>query len=166
MKIATQHICAHEIEKKHIQTGKISRIQEGLLVRLYSNPRTKYEGVHIVIGPCKIQRCGYSHYELIGTSVDYFIEQWFQNILKPIYENMIVTHAKIEQFYDKNKLSLRINDFTKWFRCHSYEYELLKEEQIENEQQGFAVVMTRGPWFHHTKTYMTCGFTLVEFVCI
>jgi hypothetical protein len=164
MKIATQHICSHEIQEKHIQSGKISRIQEGYLLRLYNVPRTKYDGVFIVIGPCSIQKYNDTQYQLIGINVEQFIERWYQNIIHTTCKNF-APNCKIQ--YQKNRLAVKTNE-TRWFAYKQYNksYELFSDEKINLQEHGIAVISTKGPWFHVSKTYMTCNFSLVEFVVI
>lgn len=163
MLIATQHPYSleitHEDKNKFIQNGKCSRIQDGYLLRLYSVPRTKYEGFTVIVGPCYLYRIYDDQFKVCGERVEQFLDFWYNSILKDVVSpfapnctNRLVT----------SKDSFVHTDNTKWF----YRNSNVTRSFFDKKSYGFATIMTRGPWVHISKTYFKCRWNLLEWNAI
>ncbi len=155
--LASYHPYGPDLNASDVTIGKTSRIQDGFIVRIHSVPRTKYEGLHVVVGPCTYHRKPNGYVELVGESVDAFWTKFKDTILFPTAAQH-TPHAEIQQ-----ELRVKSKD-TRFFRYHSGQYSSILVP--DSNMYGFAVIMTRGPWFHCTKTKMTCSWELCEFIQI
>ena len=155
--LASYHPYGPDFVASDVTIGKTSRIQDGFIVRIHSVPRTKYEGLHVVVGPCTYRRKPNGFVELVGESVDTFWAKFKQTVILPIAAQHTPRAELPQDFRVKSK-------DTRFFRYHSGSYANLVVP--DNVMHGFAVVMTRGPWFHCSKTKMTCPWELREFIQI
>jgi hypothetical protein len=159
--IASYHPHANELTGEHVAVGKPSRIQDGILVRLHAVPRTKHEGLSVVLGPCTYSRQVNGCVHLLGPDVDSFWRRFCDRILC----NVISSHAP--GLKPPDTLRIKSKD-TKFFRYNevSHTYTSVHESAVDASAYGFAVIMTRGPWFHASKQGVTCSWNLLEFVMI
>lgn len=156
--IASYHPLATDVSREHVVIGKTSRIQDGVLIRLHAEPRTKFEGVHVVLGICTYRRKPNGYVELVGPCVENFWRRFCEHILRPI----VSTHAPkldVPPFRVKSKNA-------KFFRFLQGKHVHIPEAVTPPELHGFAVIMTRGPWFHASRQSMACAWHLVEFIAI
>jgi hypothetical protein len=157
MSIATQHPYCLELTKESVQNGKCSRIQDGYLLRIHSIPRTKYEGFTVIVGPCYLNRIYDDQFDLNGYIVEKFLFFWYKNILSDI-SSKFAPDCKI--IVPKN--ALVHTDNTKWF----YRNSNVTPSFFDDKSYGFATIMTRGPWFHTSKSYLKCRWNLLEWNAI
>jgi hypothetical protein len=155
--LASYHPYGPDLTAGDITIGKTSRIQDGFVVRIHSVPRTKYEGLHVVVGPCTYHRKPNGYVELVGESVDSFWNKFKDIVLFPTAAQH-TPNAEIQK-----ELRVKSKD-TRFFRYHSGQYSSIVVP--DPCMFGFAVIMTRGPWFHCTKTKITCSWELREFIQI
>lgn len=165
--IATQHqVIASGIDMPDLKTcvsiGKVSRIQDGYLVHTHAQPCNKYEGVHFVVANCRIKRClGTASFELVGDFLFQFLDTWNNTI-----HHQICTEQGIE-FFKSPRTAFRVQTKrTKWFKYEDRRYTPVTPSSIHDEMQGFAVIMTRGPWFHVSKRNVHTSWHLVEWISV
>jgi hypothetical protein len=170
--IATQHpVVSEELELAScVVIGKQSRIQDGTLVRVLAQPRNKYEGVHLVLGPCLIRRrpACLSEFELVGMRtnpidvVRTLQTKWNEHVHKTIAEaNQIPWTPNVPQSFNVGATRAR---FFEWTPSHTYKAS--SSAEIHSNAKGFAVVMTRGAWFHQSKRNVHTAWHLVEWISI
>lgn len=157
MLIATQHPFSFELTQQNVQNGKCSRIQDGYLLRLYSVPRTKYEGFTVIVGPCSLHRIYDDQFMLSGEHVENFLHFWYLSILKdvicPFAPNCNVVPPKDSFLHTEN---------TKWFFRNTN----VTRSHFDKKSYGFATIMTRGPWVHISKNSFKCRWNLLEWNAI
>lgn len=165
--IATQHqVIASATELPDLKTcvsiGKVSRIQDGYLVYTHAQPCNKHEGVHFVVANCRLRRCtGTASFELLGDPCMKFLEAWNNTI-----HQQICTDQSIE-FFTKPRTTFRVQTKrTKWFQYEDKRYLPILPSTIHAEANGFAVIMTRGPWFHASKRNVHTTWHLVEWISV
>jgi hypothetical protein len=165
--IATQHhVIASATELPDLKTcvtvGKTSRIQDGYLVHTHAQPCNKYEGVHFVVANCKLRRCtGTSSFELLGEPGMRFLETWNETI-----HQQVCQENKIE-FFSNPRTTFRVQTKkTRWFKYEDRRYLPVLPSTIHTEANGFAVIMTRGPWFHASKRNVHTTWHLVEWISV
>jgi len=166
--IATQHpfipsyIQPNTIDLlKFLSVGKPSRIHDGTLVRVHSQPRNKYEGVHFVFH-CQIKRTPRG-FEIVG--YDHFFNLWDEQIHVPICREQNIETNCIRA--RERRMMLQTKS-TRWFvyDMERKKYTPSSSADIDNTSTGFAVVMTRGPWFHSSKQNLHTTWHLVEWVSL
>ena len=166
--IATQHpVVSEDLDLAMcVVLGKQSRIQDGTLVRVLAQPRNKYEGVHLVLGPCHLQRrpmC-LSEFELTGANAVRTLQtKWNEHVHKTVAEaNQIPWTPNVPQSF---RVGTRRARFFEW-DSRLGAYKVVTSADIDASAYGFAVVMTRGPWFHHSKRNVHSSWHLVEWISI
>ncbi len=143
---------------KWLSVGKSSRIHDGTLVRVHAQPRNKYEGLHFVV-QCTLKRTPHG-FEILG--YEHFLNSWNEQIHLPIcHENNIQLESKTKQFFVQTKS-------TRWFvyDIERKKYTPSSSSEIDNSSFGFAVIMTRGPWYHVSKRNLHTTWHLVEWVSL
>jgi hypothetical protein len=163
--IATQHpVVSEELQMDTcVVVGKQSRIQDGTLVRVLAQPRNKYEGVHLVLGPCRLQRrrACLHEFELVGDVVRTLQTKWNCFVHKAVADANDVpwTQNVPHSFHVGSKRA-------RFFEWHSSNvYKPCTSADIDSDgARGFAVVMTRGPWFHQSKRNVHTAWHLVEWI--
>ena len=166
--IASPHNHSLEFKKENVHIGKTSRIQDGYLVRLTSLPKTKYEGCYVIVGPCYLNRIYDDQFQISGLFVEKFLHFWFQDIIFPIAQSFAPDSLKNFQI---PKFSFVHTENTRWFVLNKNSNNNTTTTYVTNNffdtnSYGFAVIMTRGPWFHISKNYMTSKWNLVEWIQI
>lgn len=165
--IATQHpVVSEELQiNSCVVVGKQSRIQDGTLVRVLAQPRNKYEGVHFVLGLCRIQRTPnyLQDFEIIGDSVQTLQTKWNQEIHQTVAQtNEIPWSSNIPKTF---RVGTEKAQFFKW-KNEEGTYTKISSSDIHSYAEGFAVVMTRGPWFHVSKRNVHTAWHLVEWISV
>jgi hypothetical protein len=162
--IATQHpVVASGSDipdlKSCVVNGKVSRIQDGYLVHTHAQPRTRYEGVHFVIANCVLRRCsGTKEFELVGEVGKSFLQSWNDVVHRQICNDQAIP------FFENPRTTFRVHTKnTKWFKFEE-KYISISPSSIHSESKGFAVIMTRGPWFHASKRNVHTTWHLVEWI--
>ena len=167
--IATQHTVladAEQVKSTDIQAcihiGRVTRIQDGFLVHTHAQPRNKYEGVHFVVANCLLQRCtGSTDFELVGEVGKSFLARWNDIVHRQICKEHDIP------FFSSELSKFRVNTKkTKWFRYTGTGYRTVTSASIHERSQGFAVIMTRGAWFHMSKRNVHTSWHLVEWISV
>jgi len=167
--IATQHAVladAEQVKKMDVRSsihiGKVARIQDGFLVHTHAQPRNKYDGVHFVVANCTLQRCtGSTDFELVGDIGKSFLARWNDTV-----HQQICTDHSIP-FFTSELAKFRVNTKkTKWYRYTGNGYRTVSSAAIHEQSQGFAVIMTRGVWFHASKRNVHTTWHLVEWISV
>jgi hypothetical protein len=167
--IATQHPVVASVDQvldlhSCVSIGKACRIQDGFHVHTHAQPRNKYEGVHFVMVGCDLQRCtGSSEFELVGDIGKSFLARWNDVVHGQICKDHAVP------FFASQLSKFRVNSKrTKWFVYESanQNYRSSTSAQIHECARGFAVVMTRGPWFHTSRRNVHTSWHLVEWISV
>lgn len=167
--IATQHPVVAAVDqdldlKACVAVGKACRIQDGFLVYTHAQPRNKYEGVHFVLANCDLRRCtGSSEFELVGDVGKSFLARWNDVVHRQICKDHDIP------FFANELSKFRVHTKrTKWFAYESASqtYRPSTSAQIHEQVRGFAVVMTRGPWFHASKRNVHTSWHLVEWISV
>lgn len=183
--IATQHpVVSEELDLTScVVIGKQSRIQDGTLVRVLAQPRNKYEGVHLVLGPCILRRrpACLSEFEIAdllspsnngsggGGIVRVLQTKWNEHVHKTIAEaNQIPWTSNVPRTFHIGTTRARFFEWTpsSHTSSSSSSYKASSSAEIHSSAKGFAVVMTRGPWFHQSKRNVHTAWHLVEWISI
>lgn len=167
--IATQHtLLADDAQVRtmdiasSIHLGRVSRIQDGFLVHTHAQPRNKYDGVHFVVANCTLQRCkGSSTFELVGDVGKTFLCRWNEVMHQQVCKDHDIP------FFHNELAKFRVNtNKTKWFQFSNGAYRPSSSADVDDNAQGFAVIMTRGAWFHASKRNVHTSWHLVEWISI
>jgi hypothetical protein len=171
--IATQHPVLANAEqikdldlRSCVHVGKVTRIQDGFLAHTHAQPRNKYEGVHFVVANCTLQRCtGSTEFELVGDVGKSFLARWNDVVHQQICKDHSIP------FFSSELSKFRVNTKkTRWYRYTGSSggngYRATNSATIHEHSQGFAVIMTRGAWFHASKRNVHTSWHLVEWISV
>jgi hypothetical protein len=90
-----------------------------------------------------------------------FLESWNNTI-----HRQICTDQSVE-FFTNPRTTFRVQTKrTKWFQYEDKRYLPILPSTIHTEANGFAVIMTRGPWFHASKRNVHTTWHLVEWISV